>query len=87
MRNDETVGQFIRGIRESKGLTLQAVATTANMSVSFLSDIERDRRTFSAATLVDIARALRIDAEELTTRVSDQQARELREKVTKAEAK
>jgi transcriptional regulator with XRE-family HTH domain len=82
MRNKrETVGQFVKRTREARGLTQTAVARAAGIGNAFLSDIEHDRRGFGPKVLVDLAKALKIFPQDLARRVSDQEARELSERV------
>ena len=54
----EEVGQRIRAIRRSKGLTLRRAARAAGLAVSTLSNMERGRHAISVANLVRIAAAL-----------------------------
>lgn len=56
-----TMGQRIRSIRKQKKLTLSAAAALAAISVSFLSEIERDRGNPSISVLKRIAYALEVN--------------------------
>lgn len=58
-RNNE-IGSRIREIRRSMGLTAQELSRMADISPSFLSEVERNRSTISSDKLVRIAEALRI---------------------------
>jgi transcriptional regulator with XRE-family HTH domain len=60
-----SLGGLIRGAREKQGLTLQQVADRTRLSVSYLSQIERDLLHPSVSTLKNIARALGILAGKL----------------------
>jgi transcriptional regulator with XRE-family HTH domain len=73
----ETLGQFIRRIREGKDLTLRLVAKRARISPSYLSDIELDRRSFSPRTLIALSKALRIDQAELAEALTQKRIGEL----------
>lgn len=53
-----TVGARIRARREELGWTQEDLARKANISKSFLSDIENGKRSVGADKLLDIARAL-----------------------------
>lgn len=52
------VGAMIRARRKQLHLTLQALSAAANVSVGYLSQVERDHATPSLGTLAGIARAL-----------------------------
>jgi len=52
------VGQKIRLLRKEKDLTLKDVAQRANISISYLNDIEKERSNPSLDTLKQIAKAL-----------------------------
>ena len=56
----ETVGKKIKFYREQKGMSLRELGKLANVSHSFISDIEHERSTPSLATLEAIANALNI---------------------------
>lgn len=52
------VGALIRARRQQQRMTLQMLGTAAELSVGYLSQIERDQATPSLGTLAQIARAL-----------------------------
>lgn len=54
-------GGRIRELRRKAGLTLQAVADEAGISVGFLSQVERNKATPSLGTLAGLAAALSVD--------------------------
>lgn len=56
-----TMGERIRSIRRQQKLTLTDVAALASISVSFLSEIERDRGNPSISVLKRIAYALKVN--------------------------
>jgi transcriptional regulator with XRE-family HTH domain len=60
-----SLGAVIRGAREDHELTLQSVADRTKLSVSYLSQIERDLLHPSVSTLKNIAQALGIAAGKL----------------------
>lgn len=53
-----TLGQRIADLRERRGLTQRQLAEAADLSVTFLSEIENDRRNVGAAILLRLADAL-----------------------------
>ena len=54
----ERVGERIKALRTMQGMTLAELSDKANISVSYLSQIERDKTTPSLTSLMGIARAL-----------------------------
>ena len=59
MANSNTVvGSKIKGIRESKGLTLEEVAERSGLSLDQITSIETDQNLPSLGPLIKIARAL-----------------------------
>lgn len=54
-------GGRIRDLRRKAGLTLQALADEAGISVGFLSQVERNKATPSLGTLAGLAAALGVD--------------------------
>ena len=60
-----TLGQRLRELRESGGLSLREVARAANISAPFLSDVELGRRFPTNETLALIAQKLRASADDL----------------------
>lgn len=53
-----TTGETIRKIREKRGMTQDQLAEQAQISKSFLSEVENDRRNVSSGNLLRIANAL-----------------------------
>ncbi len=62
------VGEFIKNQREVASMSVRRLATLANISNPYLSQIERGLRKPSADILQQIARALKISAETLYER-------------------
>ena len=60
-----TIGNHIRSIRKSKDLTLKQLSEISDISVPYLSDIERDVVNPSFKTLQAVAKALDITLPEL----------------------
>lgn len=63
-----SIGDFIREQRELAQVSLRQLAATAGVSNPYLSQIERGLRKPSAEILQQIAKALRISAEQLYVR-------------------
>jgi transcriptional regulator with XRE-family HTH domain len=61
----ETLGDYLREQRESSRLSLRQLAEQAGVSNPYLSQIERGLRRPSAEVLQQLAKALRISAEQL----------------------
>lgn len=59
------IGQRIRRLRKAQGLTQQALAERAEQEPSNISHIERGATKLSLPTLVNIANALGVTADEL----------------------
>jgi len=55
----------VRVWREYRGLTQQELATQAEISTAYLSQLERGKRTGTPRVLAAIARALAIDVDDL----------------------
>lgn len=53
---EESVGERIKALRTEQGMTLAELSEKARVSVSYLSQIERDKTTPSLTTLTGIAR-------------------------------
>ena len=63
-----TIGQFVRQLRESKGLTQDQVAIRTGISYQFLSGLENGRENFSMDVLESLSRALDLPVEEVVAR-------------------
>ena len=61
------VGERLRAIRQLRRKTLKEIATTAGISESFLSQLERGRTNATIATLQRLATALGIEVSDLFT--------------------
>ncbi len=57
----------LRTLRTTLGLSLDALAATANLSPSTISRIETGKRTMSLDVLLPLARALQVDLDSLLT--------------------
>ena len=58
MQNFSTSGRRIAYLREKKGWTQKRLAQEADISITFLSEIENDKRTMGSEVLLNIADAL-----------------------------
>jgi transcriptional regulator with XRE-family HTH domain len=56
----QTIGERIKALRAEGGMTLAELGQRSNLSVSYLSQIERDRTTPSLSTLTSVAKALNV---------------------------
>ncbi len=61
----QSLGKYIRQLREEKKHSLRALARQIGKSAPFLSDVELDRRTPSDVVLSDIAKFLDVEMDEL----------------------
>lgn len=61
------VGQNLKRIRKSKGLTQEKLAILSNYSVGFIMNIESSKylQTFSLGTIWQFAQVLEVDIREL----------------------
>jgi transcriptional regulator with XRE-family HTH domain len=66
----------VRVWREYRGLTLSALAKSADVPASYLSEIENGKKPGSARALGAIAKVLRVDIEDLLTGAPDAEAGE-----------
>lgn len=70
-----TVGERVKTRRLELGLSQDALAEKAGISKSFLSDLENNRRSIGAETLLDLGRAMDLSLDYLMTgEASDDQA-------------
>lgn len=61
------VGKFLRGIRTEKGLTLEKISETLNVSSTFISDVERGKKSPSDQLIRGIANVYEVNEDELFT--------------------
>jgi transcriptional regulator with XRE-family HTH domain len=62
-----TVGERVKTRRLELGLSQDALADKAGISKSFLSDLENNRRSIGAETLLDLGRAMSVSLDFLMT--------------------
>lgn len=65
---DKTLGEIIRHARTSLDMTLRELARRLDVTPSYVSDIENDRRVPSEEVLIRIAAVLDLDANDLVAR-------------------
>lgn len=66
MTTISTIGENIRNERKTKGITQEQLAELSNISLNFISKIERnERQNISVKTLLSIATALEVTPEKL----------------------
>lgn len=65
---DKTLGELIRNARTTLDITLRELARRLDVTPSYVSDIENDRRVPSEEVLIRIAAALDLDANDLVAR-------------------
>ncbi len=56
----QNIGERIKALRSEEGMTLAELGQRTNLSVSYLSQIERDKTTPSLSTLTNVAKALNV---------------------------
>ena len=54
------VGETLKKLRLKRALTLEDMATMTNLSVSYISCLERDKRNINFTTLEKIAKAISV---------------------------
>lgn len=71
------VGQRISNLRNQYGYTQEKLAEMSDISVQFLSDIERGKKNMTVTTLRKISSALCVTADYIINGVSDEGESEL----------
>ncbi len=56
----KSIGERIKALRRAQGMTLAQLGQKTDLSVSYLSQIERDKTTPSLSTLTGIAKTLKV---------------------------
>ena len=70
-RDGELFGARLKELRLKRGLTLQALADEAEMSLTYLSDMERGMKIPSLTTMIRLAAALRFKVSAFVTIFDD----------------
>ena len=65
------VGDELRRQRQSRGLTLRQVSSSARVSLGYLSEVERGQKEASSELLASICGALELPVSQLMRHVSD----------------
>jgi transcriptional regulator with XRE-family HTH domain len=65
----QVIGNVFRRLRRERGITLRELAELAQVSVPYLSEIERGRKEPSSEILAAICRALDLDLSDLLSEV------------------
>ena len=63
MQNSRTLGERIVSRREALGLKQRDLAVRADLSVTFISEIENDKRNLSSESLLSLADALGVSTD------------------------
>lgn len=67
-RNDTTLGEWLRQSRSAKSISLRGLAERLQVTPSYLSDIENDRRVPAEDVLRRMAGLLELDFEDMMVR-------------------
>lgn len=62
---DKLTGQRITQLRQSRGFTRERLAELSDISVQFLADIEKGRKTMTVTTLRRVCKALSVTTDYL----------------------
>ncbi len=76
------IGRIVRRLRQEQGITQQALAGKLGISTSYLNLIEHDQRGVTAALLIKLTEALKVDLAALSGREERQLEQALREAFT-----
>jgi len=66
----EAFGAIVRRLRTKRGLTQEALAELADLNVSYIGFLERGENVPTLTIVLNLARALDVDAAELVREVS-----------------
>jgi transcriptional regulator with XRE-family HTH domain len=80
----DDVGVRLKQLREAKNLSLRKLAKLANISHSFIADIESGRSNPSLDTLKSLAKALNVSIVDLTGDVKHKDATETHRRIEEA---
>ena len=86
MTNEEMlayVANSIRRIRLAKGVSQLELSASANMSQSFIANIEKGKKEPSAMTLIRIARALEVSPRDFFPDMQDENSASIRSEIKK----
>ena len=66
------LGDVLRGIRQRQGRTLREVSSEAQVSLGYLSEVERGQKEASSELLMSITEALGVRLSDMLVMVADQ---------------
>ncbi len=66
-KSEASVGARVRQLREERGYSREELSESADISVKFLYEIEKDKKGFSAHTLMKLAEALEVSTDYIMT--------------------
>lgn len=67
----QEIGEVLRGVRQSQGLTLRQVANRANVALGYLSEVERGQKEVSSEILLAVSDGLNTPLSKILSEVSD----------------
>lgn len=65
------IGDVLRGVRQTQGRTLREVSSAAQVSLGYLSEVERGQKEASSELLHSISQALDVPMSEILYEVAD----------------
>nr|NLD41413.1 helix-turn-helix transcriptional regulator [Actinomycetales bacterium] len=65
------IGDVLRGVRQLQGRTLREVSSAAQVSLGYLSEVERGQKEASSELLASICQALDVPMSEILREVAD----------------
>ena len=83
MDTKRLIGVRIKSLRRGRGLTQEQVAERADLSVNYLSRIERGLENPTLETLLSLAKALKVEPFDLFTFEHDDAPRRLRQSLAR----
>lgn len=66
----QEMGEVLRELRQSKGMTLRDVATKANVALGYLSEVERGQKEVSSEILLAVSEGLDTPLSRILSQVS-----------------
>jgi transcriptional regulator with XRE-family HTH domain len=70
-RTSEEVGEFLRGLREDRGLTQTDIAEVLDLDKTAISKIERGTRSLTAKELIEVADYYTVPSDAIVCRESE----------------
>lgn len=78
MTDAEMFGRRVRELREARSLSQEKLAQASGLTTTFVSTIERGRKTPSLTSVLKLARGLKVDAADLLSGFAYDVLRKLR---------